>query len=199
MTRLMSTTSRGVRHRCKRPQPPPAVLRPSNSHQQYHGCQKQHRSTSCRSAYHRQSAPPPTCPWLQVESFSLLGALACSAAVRGARAAPCARVALCALCALPERAAPDEGDSPAPPLSSSTNQPHLRQVSPGSYSQHYGRRSHLRPGLLTHVNTPVVSNLDSVPSPTGNHRADTLACNQDLRLHSCWKTYRVAALCLLQD
>ena len=110
-----------------------------------------------------------------------------------------ARVALCALGVLPERAALDEGDFPAPPLSSSTNQLHLRQVSPGSYNQHYGRRSHLRPGLLTHVNAPVMSNLDPVPSSTGNHRADTLVCNQDLRLHPCWETYRVAALCLLQD
>ena len=167
-------------------QPPLAVLRPSNSHQQYHRCQEQHRSTDYRSAYHKQSTSPPTCPRLQVVFFQSTRCACwqfrpCAARAPRRRA----RVALCALGVLLERAALDEGDFPAPPLSSSTNQPHLRQVSPGSYSQHYGRRSHLRPGLLTHVNIPVVSNLDSVPSPTGNHRADTLACNQDLRLHSC--------------
>ena len=96
MTRLMSTISRGVRYRRNRLQPPPAVFRPSNSHQQYHGCQKQHRSTSCRSAYHRQSAPPPTCPWLQVEIFqsARCACLQCGCARRARRAG--ARASCCA-------------------------------------------------------------------------------------------------------
>ena len=126
----MSTTSRGVRHRCKRPQPPPAVFRPSNSHQQYHGCQKQHRSTSCRSAYHRQSAPPPTCPWLQVEIFqsARCACLQCGCARRARRAG--ARASRCAPCVhflsvqLRMKVTLLPPFCPAPPT-----QLHLRQVS----------------------------------------------------------------------
>ena len=77
-------------------QPPLAVLRPLNSHQQYHRCQEQHRSTDYRSAHHKQSTSPPTCPRLQVVFFQptrcACWQFSCARRARraGARASRCA-------------------------------------------------------------------------------------------------------------
>ena len=116
MIGLTSTMSRSVVIAVAS-QPPLAVLRPLNSHQQYHRCQEQHRSTDYRSAYHKQSTSPPTCPRLQVVFFQSTRCACWQFRLCAARAPRRrARVALCALGVLLERAALDEGDFPAPPF-----------------------------------------------------------------------------------
>ena len=97
MTMLMSTIFRGVHYRCDvdcnlhlQCSAPRAPISSTV------GAKSNTVAASCKSACHRQSALPPTCPWPQVEVFqsTRCACLQCGCARRarraGARASRCA-------------------------------------------------------------------------------------------------------------
>ena len=97
MTMLMSTIFRGVHYRCDvdcnlhlQCSAPRAPISSTV------GAKSNTVAASCKSACHRQSALPPTCPWPQVEVFqsTRCACLQCGCARRARRAG--ARASCCA-------------------------------------------------------------------------------------------------------
>ena len=99
MTMLMSTIFRGVHYRCDvdcnlhlQCSAPRAPISSTV------GAKSNTVAASCKSACHRQSALPPTCPWPQVEVLqsTRCACLQCGCARRARRAG--ARASRCAPC-----------------------------------------------------------------------------------------------------